>query len=118
MEDINKIEYSMLNIVTEDTLKHMYLLEQLVCHNFPIMLMGETGTGKTQVIKKFLSRIQTDKGMWEIGEMVMSATTSANQVQEYTFSRLEKHKKGVYGPKNPSATLVIFIDDLGMPAKE
>lgn len=50
--------------------------------------------------------------------MVLSATTTSMQVQEYTESRLEKHKKGVYGPKNPSATLVIFVDDLNMPAKE
>ena len=50
--------------------------------------------------------------------MVMSATSSAVQVQEYTFSKLEKHKKGVFGPKNPNATLAIFIDDLNMPAKE
>ena len=57
MEDFNTIEYSQLNIVTEETLKQMYLLDSLVCHNFPILLMGETGTGKTQVIKKFLSRL-------------------------------------------------------------
>ena len=31
---------------------------------------------------------------------------------------MEKHKKGVFGPKNPSNHLLIFIDDLNMPMKE
>lgn len=31
---------------------------------------------------------------------------------------MEKHKKGVFGPKNPSNHLLIFIDDLNMPIKE
>jgi hypothetical protein len=30
MDDLTKIEYSNLNIVTQDTLKHMYLLEKLI----------------------------------------------------------------------------------------
>jgi ABC-type Na+ transport system ATPase subunit NatA len=40
-------------------------------------LLGETGTGKTQVIKKFTSILMLDKSKWEIGEMVLSATTTA-----------------------------------------
>jgi len=80
MDDLSKIEYSNLNIVTQDTLKHMYLLDKLISHDFPIVMLGSTGTGKTYVIKKFLSRLTQQKGKWEIGEMVLSATTTANQV--------------------------------------
>lgn len=32
--------------------------------------------------------------------------------------KLEKQKKGVYGPKVPGHRLAVFIDDLNMPAKE
>ena len=34
------------------------------------------------------------------------------------LSIVEKQKKGVYGPKVPGKRLVIFVDDLNMPAKE
>jgi len=47
MDDLTKIEYSNLNIVTQDTLKHIYLLEKLTTHDFPIVMLGATGTGKT-----------------------------------------------------------------------
>ncbi len=47
MDDLTKIEYSNLNIVTQDTLKHMYLLEKLISHDFPTVMLGATGTGKT-----------------------------------------------------------------------
>jgi len=33
--------------------------------------------------------------------MVLSATATADNVINYLESRLEKHKKGVFGPKNP-----------------
>ena len=33
-------------------------------------------------------------------------------------SKLEKHKKGVYGPTNPTNRLLFFVDDLNMPEKE
>ena len=61
---------------------------------------------------------QITKGPWETGEMVLSATSSAKSIQLYCESKLEKHKKGVYGPKNPSNRLLFFVDDLNMPIKE
>ena len=78
LDDTNKIEFQNLNIVTEESLKQMYLLDLLVKHQFPILLIGETGTGKTQVIKKFTSRLMQNKSQWEIGDMVLSATTTAS----------------------------------------
>lgn len=50
--------------------------------------------------------------------MVFSATATSNQVQNYIQSRLEKQRKGIYGPKVPGHKLIIFVDDLNMPAKE
>jgi hypothetical protein len=46
-EDIEAVEYQNLFIVTQDTLKQMYLLEKLVGHGFPVLMLGDTGTGKT-----------------------------------------------------------------------
>ena len=88
-----------------------------------MLIVGDTGTGKTRAIKKLISQLLgkiTSEGKygWENGEMVLSATSTPQQIQRYTESKLEKHKKGVYGPKNPNNHLLIFIDDLNMPVKE
>ena len=98
-------------------------METIVGHQFPMLIVGDTGTGKTRAIKKLISqlvgKITSDgKYGWENGEMVLSATSTPQQIQNYTESKLEKHKKGVYGPKNPNNHLLIFIDDLNMPIKE
>ena len=88
-----------------------------------MLIVGDTGTGKTRGIKKLVSQLMsksTDGSTrgWESGEMVLSATSQPIQIQQYTESKVEKHKKGVFGPKNPSNHLLIFVDDLNMPVKE
>lgn len=92
------------------------MLHQLIHHSFPVVFLGETGTGKTSTIKKHLANLSRDE--WEQAQIVFSATTTAVQVQSFLQSRLEKQKKGVFGPKVPGHRLVVFIDDLNMPAKE
>ena len=116
MDDTPEIEFHNIIVVTVETLKIKFFLETLLDHSFPVLLLGETGTGKTSVIKKLMQQFAS--GKWETGEMVLSATSTAKSIQQYCESKLEKHKKGVYGPKNPSNRLLIFVDDLNMPVKE
>ena len=49
--------------------------------------------------------------------MTYSAQTSANQTQDFLDSKMEKRKKGVFGPA-VGKELVIYIDDLNMPKRE
>jgi dynein heavy chain, axonemal len=86
--------------MTAETLKQNFYLETLIKGSNPVLLLGDTGTGKTSVIKKLINNLTKASG-WETGETVLSATTTACQVQKYFETCLEKHKKGVYGPKNP-----------------
>ena len=96
---------------------HSYIVQSLIEHNFPVLFVGKTGTGKTCIIKKFLLNDAGDKFVPTI--TALSANISCRMVQDVIESRLEKQKrrKGVYGPiigkKN-----IIFIDDLNMPNKE
>ena len=49
--------------------------------------------------------------------MSFSAKTSANQTQSILANKMEKKRKGVYGPPL-SKKGIIFVDDLNMPIKE
>ena len=113
----DRVEFHNIMIATEDSVQTHFLLETLVSHSFNTLLVGDTGTGKTAAIKKFNSSLITAGG-WEGGEMVLSATATPVQIQSYMESKLEKHKKGVYGPMNPTNRLLFFVDDLNMPERE
>ena len=49
--------------------------------------------------------------------VTLSARTNANMVQEQVDGRLDKRRKGVYGPPM-GRKAIVFVDDLNMPSKE
>jgi Cdc6-like AAA superfamily ATPase len=56
-------------------------MEMVVGHQFPMLIVGDTGTGKTRSIKKLISLLLNKKNTdgkygWESGEMVLSATST------------------------------------------
>ena len=42
-------------IATEDSIKNSFLMNALIQHDFPILLVGSTGTGKTRLVKKYIN---------------------------------------------------------------
>ena len=71
-----------------------------------------TGTGKTAYVKKHLQ-----SGLPQSFTSVLvtfSAQTSANMAQEILEGRLEKRRRGRYGPP-AGKQMVAFVDDLNMP---
>lgn len=99
-------------IPTIDTIRNSFLIELLLKNGFHVLCTGPTGTGKSVTIQ--------DKLMHGMGPGVtpltisFSARTSANQTQDLIDSKLEKRRKGVFGPP-VGKKFAIFVDDLNMP---
>ena len=67
-----------------------------VSSKIPLLLVGQTGTGKSATVANFLRELPKDK--YIMNAINCSARTSAQQVQDMVMSKLDRRRKGVYGP--------------------
>ncbi|XP_006892361.1 PREDICTED: dynein heavy chain 1, axonemal [Elephantulus edwardii] len=107
--------YCDIIVPTMDTVQMSYLLGMLLTNHKPVLCIGPTGTGKTVTISdKLLKNLPLD---YISHFLTFSARTSANQTQDLIDSKLDKRRKGVFGPPL-GRNFIFFIDDLNMPALE
>ncbi|KAM7063036.1 dynein axonemal heavy chain 1 [Molossus nigricans] len=112
MPDTN---YCNIIVPTMDTVQMSYLLGMLLTNHKPVLCIGPTGTGKTLTISdKLLKNLPLE---FISHFLTFSARTSANQTQDLIDSKLDKRRKGVFGPPL-GRNFIFFIDDLNMPALE
>ncbi|CAJ1371943.1 unnamed protein product [Effrenium voratum] len=105
-----------LIIPTSDTVRNAFFLQMLIKSEYHVLFAGSTGTGKTVVIQQQLLK-GFDREKYNTFAFAFSAQSSANQTQDVIDGKLDKRKKGCYGPPFGKRCLV-FVDDLNMPAKE
>uniref|UniRef100_A0A674GZT8 Dynein axonemal heavy chain 3 n=1 Tax=Taeniopygia guttata TaxID=59729 RepID=A0A674GZT8_TAEGU len=106
---------SELIIPTMETARQMYFLKTYVEHSVPLLFVGPTGTGKTAITNNFLLKLPKEKYIPSF--INFSARTSANQTQDIIMSKLDRRRKGLFGPP-AGKEAIIFVDDLNMPEKE
>ncbi|XP_030596674.1 dynein heavy chain 3, axonemal isoform X2 [Archocentrus centrarchus] len=104
-----------LIIPTMATARQLFFLRTYLAHEIPMMFVGPTGTGKSVISKSFL--VKLPKEQYIPNCINFSARTSANQTQDIIMAKLDRRRKGVFGPP-VGKKCVVFVDDLNMPAKE
>ena len=102
-------------VPTADTVRYTYIIDALVKNDKHVLCVGETGTGKTLNVMDKLSNHMPDAFVPVF--MTFSARTSANQTQDFLDGKMEKRRKGVFGPPS-GKKYAVLIDDLNMPMRE
>lgn len=89
-----------------ETARQMFFLQTYVDHNVPLLFVGPTGTGKTAITNNFLLKLPKEKYIPSF--INFSARTSANQTQDIIMSKLDRRRKGLFGPPTGKEA-IIFV---------
>jgi len=108
-------QVSELIIPTDETARQMFFLRTYLNNGFPVLFVGPTGTGKSAITLNYLMSMPKDKFIPNV--INFSARTTANQTQDIIMSKVDRRKKGFFGPPVGKKG-VVFVDDLSIPQKE
>lgn len=89
-------QVSDLIIPTMETARQLFFLRTYLAHEVPMLFVGPTGTGKSVINTSFL--VKLPKEQYTPNCINFSARTSANQTQDIIMSKLDRRRKGVFGP--------------------
>ncbi|XP_037908989.1 dynein heavy chain 3, axonemal [Hermetia illucens] len=111
----DEAQISELIVPTKETGFITYWLNFCINKSKPMLLVGPTGTGKSAVIFNHIKDLPKQSNI--INVVNFSARTTAQQVQETIMSKLDRRRKGVFGPP-VGKKCIVFCDDVAMPSKD
>lgn len=93
---VSAAQVSELIVPTVETARQSFFLRTYLDHEIPVLFVGPTGTGKSAITNNFLLRLP--KNTYLPNFINFSARTSANQTQDIIMSKLDRRRKGLFGP--------------------
>lgn len=93
---VSPVQVSELIIPTMETARQSFFLKTYLDHKVPMLFVGPTGTGKSAITNNFLLRLP--KNIYLPNCINFSARTSAGQTQDIIMSKLDRRRKGLFGP--------------------
>ena len=115
------MQYVNILVPTPDTTRYTFLLDLLSSCKRNVLIMGETGIGKSVIISKFLSFVcsnnENNRTPFIQATINYSAQTSPKNIIQVLESSLEKKRKTLLGPPG-GKRMLFFIDDINMPSLE
>ncbi|RNF23496.1 Dynein heavy chain family protein [Trypanosoma conorhini] len=110
------VPYFDILVPTVDTVRYSTLARTLIHSGKPLLFNGQTGVGKSVIMMDYLRRHKEEQQLSVI-VFQFSAQTSSERTQELIESKLKHKRKNILGAP-PGRKVVLFIDDLNMPALE
>jgi len=87
-----------------------YFTASSLSSEVPLLLIGPRGCGKSCVLKEFLQGLNPDEHL--VSMTSLSGGTTADQLQQTVVGRLDRRRKGVFGPPM-GRRCVLLVDGLG-----
>lgn len=106
------IPYSSLLVDTTETARYKFLLRTLNTSNHNVLLMGETGVGKSVIVKNYLKNLQSEGGFMSTANN-FSAQTSSKNIKDLYSAKLGNRGKNLGPPSGKK--MIFFFDDINMP---
>ncbi|XP_069339031.1 dynein axonemal heavy chain 17 [Eulemur rufifrons] len=97
---------------TTETIRIRYFMDLLMAKSWPVMLVGNAGTGKSVLMGDKLESLSTDEYL--VQAVPFNFYTTSAMLQGVLEKPLEKKSGRNYGPPG-TKKLIYFIDDMNMP---
>lgn len=91
-------------VPTKESNTMLYWLHLAVKVSLPIILVGDAAIGKSVTLRHFLNEIPKEKFIHSV--LNLAANTKPQNVQDIIMGKLDRRRKGVYGP--PVGKLVSY----------
>eukprot|EP00924_Labyrinthula_sp_SR-Ha-C_P016847 augustus_masked-scaffold_6-processed-gene-16.9-mRNA-1 protein AED:0.16 eAED:0.16 QI:0/0/0/1/1/1/4/0/3086 len=109
--------FSNIVVNTLETTQIETLLGYQVNYAFPFLLVGDSGTGKSLLLNNVVFTHTLNQDIYKVVSTQFTAKSGANSTQKLLDSKVDKRKKGIFGP-SLGCKILFFIDDFNMPEVE